>query len=270
MTKSNGRDPSECFSREFLDAVQVVYLDETTSTSDVARERAGAAGFVPTLVMADYQSRGRGQYVRKWYSKPAKDVLATLAVPLDFLSQFRGSTDPFKVTTRLPLAVSAAVGGALEAHVGCRVSLKWPNDLLIDGKKFAGILMEVPPSALLIGVGVNVNSRVVDYPPQLRGSVTTLLEETGREWDRMEIAGVAVNAVFDFLSRYSIRAEDDLMNYFLSRDSSANKQMEVTVSGRKQVVTVRGINFADGSLDCLTASGERTLIYSLGTWMHGK
>lgn len=270
MTQGNGHNLSDYFSEEFLEAIQVVYLDETTSTSDVARERAQTAGFVPTLVVADYQSRGHGQYERKWYSKPAMDVLATLAVPLDFPSQFPDSADPFKVTTRLPLVVSAAVGAALEAHTGCRVSFKWPNDLLTSGKKFAGILTEVPPTALLIGIGVNVNSRVVDYPPQLRGSVTTLLEESGREWDRMEIAGAAVNAVFDFLSRYSIRAEDDLMNYFLSRDSSANKQMEVTVSGKKQVVTVRAINFADGSLDCLTASGERTLIYSLGTWTDGK
>lgn len=270
MTQGNVQDFSEHFSKEFLSAIQIVHLHETTSTSDVARERGETVGFAPTLVMADYQSRGHGQYERKWYSKPAKDVLATLAVPLDYPSGFPGSTDAFKVTTRLPIVLAAAVGKAVEDIAGLRVSFKWPNDILISGRKVGGVLVETHTFSLLIGVGINVNSRRSDYPKSIRNTVATLFEETGRVWERLAVAGAAISELFHFLSHYSLRAEDELMNYYLSRDSSRNRQMAVTVGGRKQVVTVRAINFADGSLDCLTSSGERTLVYSLGTWVDGE
>ena len=88
----------------------------------------------------------------------------------------------------LGLMASIGVAETIEAGIGRPAQLKWPNDVLVDGRKIAGILPEASLSNreisfVIIGIGLNVNAELVDFPPDLRDSVTSLRLCTGRQWD---------------------------------------------------------------------------------------
>lgn len=126
----------------------------TSSTQDRAREDVERGGqSSPRLVIADEQSAGRGRLGRRWQAPPGSSLLLTLAVPLP-AARRRGVE---------PITAYAAVAllEAIERVTGVQPALKWPNDVVHDGRKVAGILVErvdAPPGSFaLIGIGVNVN-----------------------------------------------------------------------------------------------------------------
>ena len=140
-----------------------LHLRATTSTNDRARELAAAGAPHGTIVTAAEQSAGRGRQGRTWSAPPGRALLLSVVVrrPLDLLPLIAG------------LAVARTVGP--------QASIKWPNDVLVDGRKLAGILAEGRPQEgwAVIGIGLNVAVRVADLPPELRDTATTLgLEPT--------------------------------------------------------------------------------------------
>jgi BirA family biotin operon repressor/biotin-[acetyl-CoA-carboxylase] ligase len=135
-----------------------LHLRSTTSTSDRARELAAAGAPHGTLVTACEQSAGRGRQGRVWTAPAGCALLMSLVL-----------RDPPDL---LPLAAGVAVARACGA--GARV--KWPNDVLLEGRKVAGILAEGRPQEgwAVLGVGVNVAVRLSDLPAELHGSAGTL------------------------------------------------------------------------------------------------
>jgi BirA family biotin operon repressor/biotin-[acetyl-CoA-carboxylase] ligase len=135
-----------------------LHLRSTTSTSDRARELAVAGAPHGTLVTASEQSAGRGRQGRVWTAPAGCALLMSLVL-----------RDPPDL---LPLAAGVAVARACGA--GARV--KWPNDVLLEGRKVAGILAEGRPQEgwAVLGVGVNVAVRLSDLPAELHGSAGTL------------------------------------------------------------------------------------------------
>jgi BirA family biotin operon repressor/biotin-[acetyl-CoA-carboxylase] ligase len=135
----------------------LVVFESVTSTNEVARAIVGALPLeayppLPTLIVAWEQTRGRGRLDRGWRSPPGGGLYCTLLWALD------GRQAP----PLLPLAVAVAVCDGVErTGVACR--LKWPNDLLLDGRKLGGILIEVTapaasvPATAIIGFGVNLS-----------------------------------------------------------------------------------------------------------------
>ena len=132
----------------------VVRLAEVDSTSDEAarRLRAGGAGTLPlpAVVVADVQTSGRGTRGRTWRSSDAHGSLtATFALPIH----------PTRPVQHLPLLAGLCVRDALAEFAGDdRLTIKWPNDVMLDGRKLAGLLCERRDGADLIGVGVNLSS----------------------------------------------------------------------------------------------------------------
>ncbi|MDQ3647324.1 MAG: biotin--[acetyl-CoA-carboxylase] ligase [Actinomycetota bacterium] len=139
----------------------------TDSTNRRARELAEAGAPHGTLVTAGEQSAGRGRQGREWTAPPGSAVLMSLVLrELDEL---------------LPLAASVAVSEACEA-AGVNCSIKWPNDVWIDGRKVAGILVEGRPQEgwAVLGIGLNVGTEAEQLPAELRDSATSLRIATGR------------------------------------------------------------------------------------------
>lgn len=138
-----------------------LHLRETGSTNDRARELAAAGAPHGTLVTAATQTAGRGRQGRVWSAPPGHALLMSLVLR---------DAHPL-----LPLAAAVAVAEA----VGGGARIKWPNDILIDGRKVAGILAEGRPQEgwAVLGIGVNVAILVADLPPELHDTATTL----GRE-----------------------------------------------------------------------------------------
>jgi BirA family transcriptional regulator, biotin operon repressor / biotin---[acetyl-CoA-carboxylase] ligase len=135
-----------------------LHLRLTDSTNVRARELAAAGAPHGTLVTAAEQSAGRGRQGRTWTAPPGRALLASLVV-----------REPLRL---LPLAAGVAVAEL----AGDEALVKWPNDVLIGGRKVAGILVEGRPQErwAVLGIGLNVALRESDFPPELRDTAATL------------------------------------------------------------------------------------------------
>ena len=138
-----------------------LHLRETTSTNDRARALASAGAPHGTLVTAAAQTAGRGRQGRTWSAPPGRALLMSLVL-----------RDPPRL---LPLAAAVAVAAAA-ARSGADARIKWPNDVLIEGRKLAGILAEARPQDgwAVLGIGVNVAVAPAELPPELRDTAATL------------------------------------------------------------------------------------------------
>ena len=138
------------------------------STQALARAWAGAGAPEGAVVLADYQTAGRGQRGRAWTAAPGTALLFSIVLRPHL---------PVSRWPEIPLAAGCAVAESLEAVAPLTARLKWPNDVLVAGRKLAGILAEgvasVPPLVIL-GVGVNVSQRESDWPPDLATSAQSL------------------------------------------------------------------------------------------------
>jgi BirA family biotin operon repressor/biotin-[acetyl-CoA-carboxylase] ligase len=139
-----------------------LHLRETSSTNDRARVLAGAGAPHGTLVTAGVQTAGRGRQGRTWSAPPGRALLMSVVV-----------RDPARL---LPLIAAVAVAEAAAGVTGRDVRIKWPNDVLLDGRKVAGILAEARPQDgwAVLGVGLNVALRPEDLPPEVRPIAATL------------------------------------------------------------------------------------------------
>jgi BirA family transcriptional regulator, biotin operon repressor / biotin---[acetyl-CoA-carboxylase] ligase len=143
-----------------------LHLRETDSTNERARELAGAGAPHGTLVTAARQNAGRGRQGRTWVDQPGRALLLSLVVR---------ELDPL-LSLRAGLAVADVAGPAAR--------IKWPNDVLLDGRKVAGILVEGRPQEgwAVVGIGLNVAVDTAALPEELRATAGTL----GREPDALE------------------------------------------------------------------------------------
>jgi len=137
-----------------------------------------------TAVMALNQTLGRGRAGHSWISPPGKNLALSVIL--------RPRVAP-REAPLLGLAAAVAVAETVERRGVPRAELKWPNDVLVKGKKIAGILSEASVGGdaieyVIIGIGLNVNTVDNDFPPELRSSVTSLLTHTGGQSNLEEVA----------------------------------------------------------------------------------
>jgi BirA family biotin operon repressor/biotin-[acetyl-CoA-carboxylase] ligase len=159
------------------------------STNDLAWEALDTGAADGTVVIADEQTRGRGRAGRSWHAVPGKSLVLSLALRLG------GGAGPCGT---IALAAGLALARGLD-RLGVRARLKWPNDLLLGGRKVAGILVEARPAATggtaaVVGVGINVALEADDFPADLRDLATSLVME-GHRVRREEVAAELLNAL---------------------------------------------------------------------------
>jgi len=158
----------------------IEYFAETGSTNAVAEELARGGAAEGTVVIADAQTRGRGRLGRSWSSPPNLNLYLSL-----LLRPAIAAEDAPK------LALVAGLATAETVQRWCpRVQLKWPNDVLIDGRKIAGLLAEMGMvddrlGHVVMGIGVNLNIALADFPEELRDKAGSLAVATGGSVDRV-------------------------------------------------------------------------------------
>ncbi|MDQ3914317.1 MAG: biotin--[acetyl-CoA-carboxylase] ligase [Actinomycetota bacterium] len=138
------------------------------STNDEALEWAAAGAPEGAAVTADQQTQGRGRWSRGWHSPPGRSISLSLVL----------RPDP-RVAALLTTLLGVAVAEALEEAAGVTCGIKWPNDVVVEGRKVAGILVESRSSgagaeAVVAGVGVNVSWSPDEMPPEIRAGATSL------------------------------------------------------------------------------------------------
>jgi BirA family transcriptional regulator, biotin operon repressor / biotin---[acetyl-CoA-carboxylase] ligase len=173
-------------------ARSIHWLAETASTQDNCRRLTEASG-ESLAVIADRQTAGRGQYGRRWEAPPALGLLMSVSLP-----------GPPPEIPALSMWAAAAAAIMLETQFGLEAKVKWPNDVLLGGKKIAGLLAEVRGFAV-IGVGINVLQQPDDFPSDCRLPPTSIAMETGLTADRVAVAA----ALLDELERLGKPTESD-------------------------------------------------------------
>jgi len=163
---------------------------KTGSTNYLAMDAASAGAPEGSVFLAEQQTAGRGRGAHEWHSARSVGIYCSVVL--------RPALPPSEVLV-LSLAAGLAVQAAIQ-EVDARVTpdLKWPNDLLIDGKKFCGILTEMNAEAtrvrhIVVGVGINVNQQ--KFPDDVRDTATSLLLATGSEWSRVELAAALLKSL---------------------------------------------------------------------------
>jgi len=149
------------------------------STNDLARELAlERVEPLPLLIVADEQTAGRGRGTNRWWTG-AGSLACSLLLDLNRLG-----LDPRR-SPLVSLAAAVAVVDTVAPRLPSRtVGIHWPNDVYVEGRKLAGILVEVVPGRrMIVGIGLNTNSSLRDAPEPVRNGATTLLELTGVEHD---------------------------------------------------------------------------------------
>ena len=140
------------------------------------------------VVVADEQTEGRGRLGRQWLAPAGTSLLLSILL--------RPDVEPARLP-ELSLVAGRACAEAIAETAGLETEVKFPNDVLVGGRKVAGILAEASEGRVALGVGINVSQAAGELPPDARTPATSLLLETGREIDRAEL----LVALLDHLER---------------------------------------------------------------------
>lgn len=170
-----------------LDKRVVAHLPQTKSTNDLAIRLAESGVPTGSIILADSQTGGRGRLGRSWESPPGTGLYFSMVLR-PHLS--------FDELSRISLVAGYAICIAIERQCGLKPGLKWPNDLLLENKKFGGILAEnislVEP-VVILGIGLNLNTPLDEFPQFLRDKATSLYANSGQTYSRRRILVDCVN-----------------------------------------------------------------------------
>src|SRR4051812_2523141 len=159
-------------------------FEQTTSTNDVAERLARDGVREGVVVFAETQTRGRGRLGRQWISPSRKGLWLSVLL--------RPALSP-QAATQLTVAAATALVRAIGAVASLKVHIKWPNDIVIRGRKVAGVLTELSAELdrinhVVLGIGIDVNLTEKDFPAELRSIATSLKIESGTDVRRADLA----------------------------------------------------------------------------------
>jgi BirA family biotin operon repressor/biotin-[acetyl-CoA-carboxylase] ligase len=196
------------------------HFRRTDSTNERAKELALAGAPGGLVITADEQTAGRGRRGNEWFAPPGSCLLYSA-----LLRPFSAERAPL-----LPLAVPVAVCEAAESVAPVRCQLKWPNDIWIDERKVAGVLVEARPDEgwAVIGVGVNVGIPQDDFPPELRETASSLLPTEAE--DGVPPGGApgvrrALGALNQSLGRWVAASDEEVLAAFRARDALCGRRI---------------------------------------------
>lgn len=182
-------------------ARKTIFLKSTVSTNLDAGKLLDEGGANGTLVVADEQTGGKGRRGRSWVSPPGEAVYMSLALKLDF--------EPDKASM-LTIVMAYAVATALRKVTGLDAGIKWPNDIVVKGRKLCGILTEMNMDGgrirnVVIGIGINVNQCAFD--DEIKETATSVFVEKGQKTDRSVLIG-AIMDCFEGLYEQFVKEQD--------------------------------------------------------------
>jgi len=223
----------------------------TDSTQRVARDLARAGAPEGTVVIAEQQTAGRGRLGRQWHSPPGVNLYCSIVL--------RPPLAPAAVP-QLALVVGVGVAAAVRETTGADARIKWPNDVLIDGRKVAGVLTEMESEVdrvhhVVAGIGVNVNAPRGAFPRALRDKASSLLVATGSRVDRARFTAALLAAVEARYGRYLQAGFASVRSEWESYSSLTGSTVRVVAPEGEIDGTVLGLD-DDGALRLRRADGR--------------
>ena len=224
----------------------VSYFDTIDSTMHEASRLAAAGCEHGTVVIADEQTAGQGRHGRRWHSEPN----AGLYVSIVLRPSVRADSLPV-----LTLALGLATADAIAETTGLACDLRWPNDVMLEGKKVAGILVQLVDSVAIAGIGVNVNHTA--FPAEIAAEATSLRIVSNGPHSREQLLIALLGAVSRYCGVLEGQAGRDTILYLFSRRS--------TFARNKRVRVEQGASVVEGTTMGLDPSGFLILRKDDGT-----
>jgi len=239
--------------RSQLPTRELRYFDTIDTTMREAAALAAAGAPSGTAVIAEEQTAGQGRQGHTWQSEKSTGIY------LSIILRPRQAAAP-----TLTMALGLATAEAITASTGLPCDLRWPNDIMINNKKAAGILAQLTESAAIAGIGINVNHKI--FPPELAQEATSLFLESGQTQSREHILLELLPAVDRYAALLADRGPDPILELFTTRSTYATGKRVVVRQGESVLQgTTAGLNAAgflvvrkdDGSDEIILAGGVR-------------
>ena len=241
------------------------YYEALDSTMDTARRLLGNRApehHHGTLLIADYQQAGRGRHGRNWNARPGQSILASLIVLPALLS----ATDQTPALSQLSCAIPVALCRTLQRFIP-EVRIKYPNDIVRDGRKLCGILLETCGPVVIIGFGINCDQELTDLPSDLRMPASSIFLETGHHIERELILSAALSEIQESLLPQNLQPAIEDMNALCEslkhpicidtgQGMITGTAMSITPDGRLEVLTENGTVFISSTMVVRTWPAE--------------
>lgn len=245
--------------REYLQtkwlAKKIIYLPVTDSTNTQAKKMGEEGAEHGTVVVTQCQTAGRGRRGRSWESPEGNVYFTFLLRPEVEISR----------ASMITLVAALAVAKAVDDVTGLDSKIKWPNDVVANGKKLCGILTESSSDLeyinyAVVGIGINVNQTA--FPEEIAETASSLLLETGHTVDRGQLLGVFLNRFEQYYETF-IQTEDmsGLRDVYNEKLVNCGREVKIIEKDRERVLKALGID-NDGGLVVENSEGERESIIS--------
>jgi BirA family biotin operon repressor/biotin-[acetyl-CoA-carboxylase] ligase len=234
----------------------ILHHDRVASTNDLAHQLAMAGAFEGTLVLAEEQSSGRGRLGRTWSSERFSGIYASLIL--------RPKIEPREAPI-LNLVAAVAVSRGIRDVVELETDIKWPNDVMVNGRKCCGILTEMSADLdkvqfVIAGIGINVNQK--NFPPELENKASSLFLKAKKEISRIEILVSVLKRFEDLYGEFLRQGRSVVLEQWIQRSSYASGKKVIVESGNRRISGITVGLGVDGTLQVRTENGQIETVLS--------
>ncbi|MGG3282384.1 biotin--[acetyl-CoA-carboxylase] ligase [Paenibacillus solani] len=235
----------------------LILLDKTNSTQEDARQLAEEGASEGTLVISEEQTGGRGRMGKKFYSPRGKGIWMSLVLR---------PKQPLHLTQQLTLMTGVAVCRAIAKCTGVQTDIKWPNDILFQGKKVCGILLESATEDervryCIAGIGISANLKESDFPEDLRNVATSIRMAGGAAVNRTELIHSIMAEMEGLYQLYNEQGFKPIASLWEALSGSVGRDVHVQTAGERFSGMATGLN-KDGALLVRNQAGELIPVYS--------
>lgn len=236
---------------------KILVLKETDSTNMQAKKLAAEGEPEGTIVIAESQHAGRGRKGREWFSPIGSGIYSSMIL--------RPQIPPTEAPG-ITLMTAVAAAESLISVMGIPVKIKWPNDILLNGKKMIGILTEISTEMdsvdyIVVGIGINVNTLASDFPAALQHTATSLYAETGSRYSRVGLFKTFLQQFEKYYDLFKQKGFDGIRDRWKSHTDIIGKNVTVRKIGEEITGCIIDID-AEGVLILKDAAAKVHRIFS--------
>ena len=228
---------------------KILVYSSTSSTSDIAAEYAKNKNNDGLVVFAEEQTAGRGRAGSKWHSNRADSILCSIVL-----------IDSRLNAELLSLTSAVATAEAIGKPANSEAKIKWPNDILLNDKKVAGILLESKPNdagnTYVIGIGINCHQKKESFPPELQSTATSIDLGNPTKCDRVSLAKRLLTSVDHWLE-VAEKNSKDVTDRWRELSVQLGQRITLLYNGRKFAGNCIGIDPEKGLILQLETGGVR-------------
>ncbi len=228
---------------------EIIVYDSVDSTNDIAKRLIGESDKEGTIILANSQTHGKGRMGRTWHSEENVGI---------YISTLLKTSLPPEQISKIALVAGVALVQAINEFSRARAYLKWPNDILLNGKKVAGILTEYSKkkshSEVILGIGINVNH--AHFPIPLQHIATSMAMENGEIFERLPLISFLLNRLDQEYQSFLNEGISPTVDQWNINSDMFGKHISLTKGTETFFGTAMKLDEEEGSLILLTDDGE--------------